>query len=87
LDLDREDIDHPHTNRSQITEEDEDVMEKNDFIVLGHVRVSLMALLTKNNGVDGEFVIYDDYKQPMGKLKLRISLNHPEAKRPTYAAA
>lgn len=59
-------------------------MEKNDFIVLGHVRISLMALLTKNNGIDGEFIIYDDYKQSMGSLKLRITLNHPEAKRPTY---
>ena len=54
--------------------------------MLGHVRISLMALLTKNNGIDGEFVIYDDYKQPMGTLKLRITLNHPEAKRPVYTS-
>ena len=47
-----------------------------DFITLGHVRVPLLHLITKNNGIDGDFVILDEYKQQMGALKLRIALNH-----------
>jgi len=51
-------------------------MDKHDYIVLGYVRVPLLHLITKNNGIDGEFVILDEYKQKMGTLRLRISLNH-----------
>ena len=51
-------------------------MEGQDFITLGYVRVPLLHLITKNNGIDGDFVILDDYKQKMGALSLRIALNH-----------
>ena len=54
----------------------EDQMEGQDFITLGYVRVPLLHLITKNNGIDGDFVILDDYKQKMGSLGLRITLNH-----------
>jgi hypothetical protein len=60
-------------------------MSESDYIVLGHVRVPLLYLITKNNGLDGDFVIFDDYKQQMGSLKLRISLNHHSNKRPLYS--
>lgn len=60
-------------------------MKESDFIVLGYVRVPLLHLITKNNGIDGDFVIFDDYKQQMGTLKLRISLNHHSSKRPLYS--
>ena len=33
-----------------------------DFLTLGYVRVPLLHLITKNNGIDGDFVILDDYK-------------------------
>ena len=55
---------------------DENQMEGEDFITLGYVRVPLLHLITKNNGIDGDFVILDDYKQKMGALSLRIALNH-----------
>jgi len=51
-------------------------MEGRDFLTLGYVRVPLLHLITKNNGIDGDFVILDDYKQKMGTLTLRIALNH-----------
>lgn len=51
-------------------------MEGQDFFTLGYVRVPLLHLITKNNGIDGDFVILDDYKQKMGALTLRICLNH-----------
>ncbi len=60
-------------------------MKENDFIVLGYVRVPLLHLITKNNGIDGDFVIFDEYKQQMGSLKLRIVLNHHSSKRPLYS--
>lgn len=60
-------------------------MNECDFIVLGYVRVPLLHLITKNNGIDGDFVIFDEYKQQMGSLKLRISLNHHSTKRPLYS--
>ena len=41
-------------------EEDKDIYEKNSYIVLGYVRVPLLSLLTKNNGIDGDFMILDD---------------------------
>ena len=50
--------------------------ENENFLTLGFVRVPLLQLITKNNGIDGEFVILDEYKQKMGTLKLRIALNH-----------
>jgi hypothetical protein len=65
--------------------EDEDNLEKYDYIVLGYVKVPLIQLMTKNNGIDGDFVIFDDYKQQMGTLKLRIALNHHTNKRPLYS--
>ena len=74
------------TSRSELTEEDEkDLMSENDYITLGYVRVPLLHLITKNNGIDGDFVIFDDYKQQMGSLKLRISLNHHSNQRPLYS--
>lgn len=60
-------------------------MKENDYIVLGYVRVPLLHLITKNNGIDGDFVIFDEYKQQMGSLKLRIALNHHSSKRPLYS--
>lgn len=47
-------------------------MRNSDYIVLGYVRIPLLNLITKNNGIDGDFYILDDYKQQMGTLKLRI---------------
>ena len=41
---------------------DDDVESKCDFLVLGYVRVPLIQLITKNNGVDGDFTIYDEFK-------------------------
>jgi len=65
--------------------EEKDILNECDYIVLGHVRVPLLHLITKNNGIDGDFVIFDEYKQQMGSLKLRISLNHHSSKRPLYS--
>jgi hypothetical protein len=61
---------------SEQTIQDEDVLNECNYIVLGYVRVPLLQLITKNNGVDGEFSIFDEFKQKMGSLKLRITLNH-----------
>jgi hypothetical protein len=60
------------TNCSDMTNETEGV----DYITLGTVRVPLLHLITKNSGIDGEFVILDDFKQKMGALKIRVTLNH-----------
>lgn len=60
-------------------------MNDSEYIVLGQVRVPLLHLITKNNGIDGDFVIFDDYKQQMGSLKVRIGLNHHSNKRPLYS--
>ena len=56
--------------------DDANAMEGRDFLTLGYVRVPLLHLITKNNGIDGDFVILDEYKQKMGALSLRIALNH-----------
>lgn len=40
---------------------DETVSE--EYLTLGYVRVPLLHLITKNNGIDGDFVILDEYKQ------------------------
>jgi hypothetical protein len=45
-------------NTSGVTNETEGV----DYITLGSVRVPLLHLITKNSGIDGEFVILDDFK-------------------------
>lgn len=66
---------------------DEDVESQCDYLVLGYVRVPLIQLITKNNGVDGDFTIYDEFKQSMGALKLRITLNHHNSQRPLYSTA
>ena len=71
-DLNERDFDE----QSQKTIEDYEVMENCDYIVLGYVRVPLLQLITKNNGVDGDFSIFDEFKQKMGSLKMRITLNH-----------
>jgi hypothetical protein len=55
------------------------------YLTLGWVRVPLLHLITKNNGIDGEFVILDDYKQKMGCLRLKIALNHHNNVRPLFA--
>ena len=39
--------------------EDEDVIGNCDYIVLGYVKVPLLQLITKNNGIDGDFNIFD----------------------------
>lgn len=51
------------TGRSIISENDEDTIEKCDYIVLGFVKIPLLNLITKNNGIEGDFYILDDYKQ------------------------
>jgi hypothetical protein len=55
-----------------------------NYLTLGFVRVPLLQLITKNNGIDGEFLILDDYKQKMGTLRLRIALNHHNMHRPLF---
>lgn len=55
------------------------------YLTLGWVRVPLLHLITKNNGVEGEFAILDDYKQRMGALRLKIALNHRNEARPLFA--
>ena len=64
-----------------------DELERNDFITIGFVRVPLLHLITKNNGIDGDFIILDDYKQKMGALKLRIALNHHNSQRPLFSGS
>ena len=64
---------------------DDDVIEQCDYIILGFVRVPLLQLITKNNGVDGDFPIFDEFKQKMGNLRLRITLNHHNSQRPLYS--
>ena len=56
-----------------------------DYITLGHVKVPLLQLITKNNGVDGDFTIFDEFNQSMGQLRLRITLNHHNSQRPLYS--
>jgi hypothetical protein len=51
------------------------------------VRVPLLQLITKNNGVDGDFSIFDEFKQKMGSLRLRITLNHHNSQRPLYSTS
>jgi len=82
-DLNQRDFDE----ESQKTIEDEDAIENCDYIVLGYVRVPLLQLITKNNGVDGEFSIFDEFKQKMGSLKMRITLNHHNSQRPLYSTS
>jgi len=72
---------------SQHTIIDDDVMSQCDYIVLGHVKVPLLQLITKNNGVDGDFTIFDEFKQKMGSLRLRITLNHHNSQRPLYSTS
>ena len=62
---------------------DDDEPDDN-YLTLGFVRVPLLQLITKNNGIDGEFVILDEYKQKMGTLRLRIALNHHNLQRPLF---
>ena len=47
----------------------------------------LLQLITKNNGVDGDFSIFDEFKQKMGSLRLRITLNHHNSQRPLYSTS
>lgn len=63
------------------------MLEQCDYIVLGYVRVPLLQLITKNNGVDGDFSIFDEFKQKMGSLKMRITLNHHNSQRPLYSTS
>ena len=53
--------------------------------MIGQVTVPLLHLITKNSGIDGDFVIFDEHKQQMGTLRLRISLNHHSQQRPLYS--
>ena len=69
------------------TIQDEEVLDQCDYIILGFVRVPLLQLITKNNGVDGDFSIFDEFKQKMGSLRLRITLNHHNTQRPLYSTS
>ena len=82
-----DDVNDRDDAESQTTVVEEDVLSQADYIVLGHVRVPLLQLITKNNGVDGDFNIFDEFKQKMGSLKLRITLNHFNSQRPLYQAS
>ena len=62
-------------------------LESCDYITLGHVKVPLLQLITKNNGVDGDFTIFDEFNQSMGQLRLRITLNHHNSQRPLYSTS
>ena len=66
---------------------DDEVVQNCDYIVLGYVRVPLLQLITKNNGVDGDFTIFDEFKQKMGSMRLRITLNHFNSQRPLYSTS
>jgi len=72
---------------SEYTIQDEEVLDQCDYIILGFVRVPLLQLITKNNGVDGDFSIFDEFKQKMGSLRLRITLNHHNSQRPLYSTS
>ena len=72
---------------SEHTIQDEEVLDECDYIIIGFVRVPLLQLITKNNGVDGDFSIFDEFKQKMGSLKLRITLNHHNSQRPLYSTS
>jgi hypothetical protein len=72
---------------SEHTIADDDVIGQCDYIVIGYVRVPMLQLITKNNGVDGDFSIFDEFKQKMGSLKLRITLNHHNSQRPLYSTS
>ena len=72
---------------SEHTIQDEQVLDECDYIIIGFVRVPLLQLITKNNGVDGDFSIFDEFKQKMGSLKLRITLNHHNSQRPLYSTS
>lgn len=41
--------------------DDKMALESCDYITLGHVKVPLLQLITKNNGVDGDFTIFDEF--------------------------
>jgi len=72
---------------SEGTVQEEDVLGQCDFIVIGYIKVPLLQLITKNNGVDGDFSIFDEFKQKMGSLRLRITLNHHNSQRPLYSTS
>ena len=69
------------------TSHSDPALQKANFITLGYVKVPLLHLITKNNGIDGEFVVMDDYRQKMGALRLRIALNHHNTQRPLFAGS
>ena len=73
--------------RSYNLDNDTATMDRCNYITLGYVRIPLLHLITKNNGIDGDFVILDDYKQKMGALKIRIALNHHNTQRPLFAGS
>ena len=52
---------HTHKRVALDSEASSDV-DGVDFLSLGHVRVPLLHLITKNSGIDGEFIIMDDFK-------------------------
>ena len=76
---------HIMPQRTMTNMHDETVSE--EYMTLGYVRVPLLHLITKNNGIDGDFVILDEYKQQMGALKLRIALNHHNTQRPLFSGS
>jgi hypothetical protein len=74
-------------DESEHTVIDDEIVSECDYLVLGHVKVPLLQLITKNNGVDGDFTIFDEFKQKMGSLRLRITLNHHNSQRPLYSTS
>ena len=74
-------------NGSEGTIQEDDVLNECDYIVIGYVKVPLLQLITKNNGVDGDFSVFDEFKQKMGSLRLRITLNHHNSQRPLYSTS
>ncbi|CDW78943.1 c2 domain-containing protein 3 [Stylonychia lemnae] len=83
----KDNLDSHRSQNTQNTEdmEDKNILETNDYIIIGYVYVPLRNLLASNYGIDDNFVIFDEYKQQMGTLKLRISLNHHSQHRPLYS--
>jgi len=79
-------IEGSNVNKSLPTDDEEDeFLELHDHMVLGRVKIPLFQLLSKNSGIDGDFMIFDEWHQQMGSLKLRININQHNSQRPLYA--
>ena len=58
-DLDGWNLDNKGT--PEHTVEDGRGLDEFEYIIIGFVRVPLLQLITKNNGVDGNFSIFDEF--------------------------